>query len=98
LCWIYRFGAGQPKIEPPGFDAAKFWQSSELAVTGSNQTKTHCHAERSEASAFAFLSFRIGGDTGVIRQRRLFETLQSMICSPAFYYIFQALVFRHRFW
>jgi len=32
-CWIYRFAAGQPKIELPDFDPAKLWQSSELGVT-----------------------------------------------------------------
>jgi hypothetical protein len=32
-------------------------------VIRSNQTQRHCHAERSEASAFAFSSFRIAGDT-----------------------------------
>ena len=31
-------------------------------MTRSNQTQSHCHAERSEASAVVISNFRIGGD------------------------------------
>jgi hypothetical protein len=39
-----------------------------MAVTRPSQTKTRCHAERSEASAFVLRSVRVGGRSSTMRE------------------------------